>query len=82
MILNKTVPSKEDPFFLFPFKTLFDGDHFLLIYIYIYIYIILLKQVFNPDWDHKYFISRKKDKMYIFLVRGKFVVEAYRKKYL
>ena len=80
MILNKTVPSKEDPFFLFPFKTLFDGDHFLLIYIYIYI--ILLKQVFNPDWDHKYFISRKKDKMYIFLVRGKFVAEAYRKKYL
>lgn len=78
MILDKTVPSKEDPFFLFPFKTLFDGDHFLLIYIYI----ILLKQVFNPDWDHKYFISRKKDKMCIFLVRGKFVVEAYRKKYL
>ena len=80
MILNKTVPSKEDPFFLFPFKTLCDGDHFLLIYIYIYI--ILLKQVFNPDWDHKYFISRKKDTMYIFLVRGKFVVEAYRKKNL
>lgn len=80
MILNKTVPSKEDPFFLFPFKTLFDGDQFLLIYIYIYI--ILLKQVFNPDWDHRYFISRKKDKMYIFLVCGKFVVEAYRKKNL
>ena len=52
-----------------------------LLYIYIYIYIILLKQVFNPDWDHKYF-KIKKDKMYIFLVRGKFVVEAYRKKYL
>ena len=42
MILNKTVPSKEDPFFLFPFKTLFDGDHFLIIYIYIYIYIYIL----------------------------------------
>lgn len=54
----------------------------IIFLLYIYIYIILLKQVFNPDWDHKYFISRKKDKMYIFLVRGKFVVEAYRKKYL
>ena len=78
MILNKTVPSKEDPFFFsFHLKLCSMGIIFFL-----YICIILLKQLFNPDWDHKYFISRKKDKMYIFLVRGKFVVEAYRKKYL